>query len=60
VDAWDLSTGAQDELLGEDLSKLEEPKPDELRAWYEQNKAASRWGVSEFLCVRRLVELAVG
>lgn len=26
------------DFLAEDLSKLEEPKPDKLRAWYEQNK----------------------
>jgi peptidyl-prolyl cis-trans isomerase C len=26
------------DFLAEDLSKLEEPKPDELRAYYEQNK----------------------
>jgi peptidyl-prolyl cis-trans isomerase C len=27
------------EFLAEDVSKLEEPKSDELRAWYEKNKA---------------------
>jgi hypothetical protein len=27
------------DFLAEDLSKLEEPKPGDLRAWYEQNKA---------------------
>jgi peptidyl-prolyl cis-trans isomerase C len=26
------------EFLAEDLSKLEKPKPDDLRAWYERNK----------------------
>lgn len=27
------------DFLAEDVSKLEEPKPGELRSWYEQNKA---------------------
>lgn len=27
------------EFVAEDLSKLEEPKPEELRAWYEKNRA---------------------
>jgi len=27
------------EFLAEDVSKLEEPKPDQLHAWYEKNKA---------------------
>ena len=27
------------EFLAEDVSKLEEPKPGELRAWYDQHKA---------------------
>ena len=27
------------DFLAEDVSKLEEPKPGELRSWYEQHKA---------------------
>jgi hypothetical protein len=30
------------EFLAEDVSKLEEPKPGELKAWYENNQATIR------------------
>ena len=40
------------DFLAEDLSKLEEPKPDELRAWYAQNR--SRFALPQRVSFRHL------